>query len=56
MSRRTALWISFFALLLRTSVIGQQFQPSLDRSEQLFLEGRFEEALALKESTRRNGN
>lgn len=47
MLRRIVLRVSFVHLLLVASTTSQQIQPSLDRSEQLFLDGRFDEALAL---------
>ena len=50
MLRRAILWTSTAALLFVSSASGQQIQPYLDRSEQLFLNGRFDEALALLDS------
>ncbi|GEM_PF-4165534 len=47
MLRRVILLILFAPLPLVAPVSGQQLQPLLDRSEQLFLDGRFDEALAL---------
>lgn len=48
---RVVLWASLAPLLLTAlPASGQQIQPQLDRSEQLFLDVRFEEAQALLDS------
>ncbi len=48
---RVVLWASLAPLLLTAlPATGQPIQPHLDRSEQLFLDGRFEKAQALLDS------